>query len=182
MNRQKWVSLLGAVLIAAASSSFAGSGLVTGSGAEPKEKQAPGQPDYSYKGLDGEMHSLTEWNGKVVMLNFWASWCSPCLNEIKEFVHYQEQYGKRGLQIIGLGLDEARKLKNVARTLGINYPVLVAEPGSNRKLLAKWGNSSGLIPYTVFFDKSGKLSGSHKGVIDDQTFEQKILPLLDDPG
>ena len=116
-------------------------------------------------GLDGERHSLKEWKGKVVILNFWATWCSPCLYEIRDFVAYQEQYKSRGLQIIGVGLDEENKLRNVQRSLEINYPVLVSEPENNATLMKTWGNGSGIVPYTVVIDRAGRVIFTYHGQI-----------------
>jgi peroxiredoxin len=133
----------------------------------------------SLTGLDGVRHSLTDWNGKVIVINFWATWCSPCLYEIPDFVAYQEQYKARGLQIIGVGLDQEKKLRNVQRTLEINYPVLVADPANNGDLMKPWGNSSGIIPYSVVIDRDGRVVYTHHGLINRDTFNENILPLLD---
>lgn len=130
-------------------------------------------------GLDGVRHSLADWNGKVIVLNFWATWCSPCLYEIRDFVVYQEQYKARGLQIIGLGLDDEKKLRNVQRTLEINYPVLIADPVDNSGLMKLWGNSSGVIPYTVVIDRDGRMTYSHRGQMNRDVFDEYVLPLLD---
>ncbi|KRT54591.1 Peroxiredoxin [endosymbiont of Ridgeia piscesae] len=147
---------------------------------------APGQPpqipDERYQDLQGNWHNLREWQGKVVILNFWATWCAPCQYEIKDFVRYQASYGDAGLQIIGLGMDEARRLKNVKRSLEINYPVLQADPKNTRELLASWGNRRGTIPYSVIFDRQGRVVRAHMGIIDDQLFGRLILPLLEKGG
>lgn len=133
----------------------------------------------SLAGLDGLKHSLADWNGKVIVLNFWATWCSPCLYEIRDFVAYQEQYKARGLQIIGLGLDDEKKLRNVQRTLEINYPVLVADPVDNGGLMKLWGNGSGVVPYTVVIDRNGRMTYAHSGVMSREVFDEYVLPLLD---
>ena len=117
----------------------------------------------SLPGLDGTRHSRAEWRGKVILLNFWASWCGPCLTEIPDLVAAQEQYGPRGLVVVGVGLDEARKLGNVARSLEINYPVLVAGEDGAGPLMRPWGNRSGVIPYTVLMDRGGKVVYVHRG-------------------
>jgi peroxiredoxin len=132
----------------------------------------------SLMGLDGVIHSLEDWKGKVVVLNFWATWCSPCLSEIPDFVVYQEQYKTRGLQIIGVGLDEEKKLRNVQRTLDINYPVLIADPKKNGALMESWGNNTGIVPYSVVIDRSGRVVYTHLGQIDRDSFNENILPLL----
>jgi len=134
---------------------------------------------FSLTGLDGVSHSLADWNGKVIVLNFWATWCSPCLYEIRDFVVYQEQYKARGLQIIGLGLDDEKKLRNVQRTLEINYPVLVADPVDNSGLMKLWGNSSGVVPYTVVIDRDGRMTYAHRGPMNRDVFDEHVLPLLD---
>jgi peroxiredoxin len=128
-------------------------------------------------GLDGVKHSLAEWKGKVVVLNFWATWCSPCLYEIRDFVTYQKKYKTRGLQIIGLGLDEEKKLRNVQRTLQINYPVLIADPFGG--LMKQWGNGSGVLPYTVVIDRDGQVAYAYRGQMNRDVFDEYVLPLLD---
>ncbi len=145
----------------------------------PKVTTESEMKSLSLTGLDGVRHTLAEWHGKVIVLNFWATWCSPCLYEIKDFVAYQEQYKDRGLQIIGVGLDEENKLRNVQRTLEINYPVLIAEPADNGGLIARWGNSSGVVPYTVVIGREGRVEYAHRGLVSREEFEEYVLPLLD---
>jgi peroxiredoxin len=151
-------------------------------------KSPPSQTDkernmksLTFKGLDGGQHSLTEWKNKVVVVNFWASWCPSCLYEIRDFVAYQEQYQVRGLQFIGVGLDQETKLRNVQRTLEINYPVLIADPAENSELMPLWGNSSGIVPYTVVIDRNGQVSYVQRGPLNREAFDEYVLPLLDKP-
>ena len=128
--------------------------------------------------LDGTQRALADWSGKVLMLNFWASWCAPCQYEIPEFVAYQDEYAAQGLQIVGVGLDEARRLKNVARTLGINYPVMVIEEQAGASLMRQWGNDKGIVPYTVIIDRDGHIRYIHRGRMDKYAFEEYVKPLL----
>lgn len=132
----------------------------------------------SLTGLDKVKHSLSDWSGKVIVINFWATWCSPCLSEIRDFVGYQEQYKSRGLQIVGVGLDEEKKLRNVQRTLQINYPVLIADPVDNIGLMERWGNNSGVLPYTVVIGQDGHVKYAHRGVMNHETFDEYVTTLL----
>lgn len=143
-----------------------------------KSANAWDQPRFKLKGLDGKTHSLDEWKGKVILLNFWASWCAPCQYEIPEFVKYQNKYGDNGLQIIGLGIDEESKLKNVARSLGINYPVLIASPTEDLDILNQWGNDKQYVPYTVVIRKDGRITYIHRGTLDDEAFKEYVEPLI----
>jgi len=138
-------------------------------------------PAFNLMGLDGNLHRLDEWKGKVILLNFWASWCAPCLYEIKELIVYQSTLEGQGLRIIGMGVDEARKLGNVSRTLGINYPVLIADPDENGQLMRQWGNRTGVIPYNVVIDRNGKIAYVQRGPLDERVFNEQVLPLLNPP-
>ena len=143
--------------------------------------ERPAIPDISYPDLSGTPHNLQAWKGRVLLLNFWASWCAPCQAEIKHLIDYQRKFGVHGLQIVGLGLDDPRKLKNVQRTLQINYPILYAEEKESRQILNAWGNKTGLIPYSVIFDREGRVVQAHRGIIDDQLFDRLVKPLLTAP-
>jgi len=137
---------------------------------------------FKLEGLDGERHTLDEWKGKVIVLNFWASWCAPCQYEIKDLVKLQSEYGEKGLQVIGIGIDEARKLANVKRTLEINYPVLVADPTRSTRLLSRWGNDRQIVPYTVVIDRDGTIRYIHRGQLTPDVFGEFVIPLLTKSG
>ena len=128
--------------------------------------------------LNGQKHNLYEWHGKVIMLNFWATWCGPCLVEVPDFINFQARHGEQGLQIIGVGLDEKRKLRNFVRTTGINYPILQADPELQYSLLKQWGNSFGILPFTVVIAQDGHLVFMQQGILTQETFNTIVKPLL----
>lgn len=135
-------------------------------------------PPVVLAGLDGQQHALTEWSGRMILLNFWASWCGPCQYEIPDLVRFQDQYRDRGLQVIGIGIDEPRPLRNVSRSLGINYPVLVVSKGAGGRMLSHWGNPQQLVPYSVLIGADGQILLRHRGVVNDEVFADFILPEL----
>jgi len=152
--------------------------------AEPQQKgrgisNAWELPPLILNDLNGEKHNLYDWHGKVIMLNFWATWCGPCQIEIPDFINYQKQYADKGLQIIGIGLDEVRKLKNYVRTVGINYPILQADPELQYSLLKQWGNPFGVLPFTVIIARDGHLVFMQQGILNKQSFETYVKPLLE---
>ncbi len=131
-------------------------------------------PAFSLPGLDGKQHELGEWRNKVVLLNFWASWCSPCQTEIRDLVAFQAKYGADGLQVVGIGMDDATKLRNVSRTLGINYPVLLANSAGN-SLMSRYGNRDGVVPYSVVISRDGDVVYAHTGLINQDIFAEQVL-------
>jgi thiol-disulfide isomerase/thioredoxin len=135
-------------------------------------------PSLNLPDLDNKPHSLSEWHGKTVLLNFWASWCPTCQYEIPDLVRWQEQYGNRQLQVIGIGIDKSAPLGNVARSFEINYPILVVEPPRGPGLLEEWGDPNGLLPYSVIINSAGKIVYRHRGAFTQETFDFEVLPLL----
>jgi len=136
-------------------------------------------PQFSLPNLKGEMKTLKDWEGKVIMLNFWASWCGPCATEIPHFVRFQSAYADKGLQIIGVALDKKRPIVNFVRSLGINYPVLLANPVYDTPLLSVWGDSDQVLPYTVVIGKDGHMAYMQVGILDEEAFAEYVKPLLD---
>ncbi len=142
------------------------------------EGAAQAMPPLVLPDLSGEAQTLETWRGRVLLLNFWAPWCVPCQAEIRHLIRWQEQYGKQGLQVIGVGLDDPRSLGNAVRTLGIPYPVLVADPEDQKRLLARWGSPNGFIPYTVVIGADGEIEHRYRGILDESIFSALVLPLL----
>jgi len=129
--------------------------------------------------LEQRERKLYDWHGKVIILNFWASWCGPCQIELPHLVEFQNKYGDIGLQVIGIGLDEPAKLANVVRSLQIPYPILHIPPRQGGlKILREWGNSPGVLPYTVVIDRDGSIVFNRAGVFDDEAFDLIARPLL----
>jgi thiol-disulfide isomerase/thioredoxin len=129
-------------------------------------------------GLDDKQQKLSNWHGKIVVANFWASWCGPCQYEIPRFMKWQHEYGPKGLQIVGIGLDDTKKLQNVARSLDIDYPLLVMSLDKGRSLLSRFGNKEMIIPFTLIFNRDGTIVYKHKGLMGQDEFDIMIAPLL----
>jgi thiol-disulfide isomerase/thioredoxin len=127
--------------------------------------------------LSGDPTSLDRWRGKVIVVNFWASWCPPCREEIPGLVRTQQKFAANGLQIVGIAVDSAEKSRQAAMEMGINYPVLVAGM-ETIDLTRKLGNRAGGLPYTVVLDREGSLVTSHLGLISEADLHRILAPLL----
>lgn len=134
--------------------------------------------DISLPSLDDlQPRRLGEWQGKVVVVNFWATWCPPCVKEIPLFVSWQQQYAGE-LQFVGIGFDDAAALARMAEELGMNYPTLLLDEMRINEVFARLGNNREVLPYTAVFDNQGRFAGSHFGEVDDALLEKMIGPLL----
>jgi thiol-disulfide isomerase/thioredoxin len=127
--------------------------------------------------MDGKSQALAQWRGKVMVVNFWATWCPPCLEEIPEFVRMQEKFGHRGLQFVGIAIDNADKVREFAAKFRMNYPVLVGEMEAI-ELVRKVGNERGGLPFTVIMDRKGRLIGTELGGLNEQKLTALIEPAL----
>ncbi len=132
--------------------------------------------DFTLKNVDDAPVSLADYKGKVVLLDFWATWCGPCKVEIPGFIELQERYGKDGFQVIGVSVDDtADKLKPYVAEMKMNYPVL--QGLGHDDLLDAYGPMFG-IPVSVVISRDGKVCARHTGLTDKETFEQQIKALL----
>lgn len=132
-----------------------------------------GAPAFTLSDMSGKSVSLADFRGKVVVLDFWATWCPPCKKEIPDFVELQKQYGPQGVQVVGIALDQPDKVRAFAEQNGINYPVLLG----NDELTVKYGGIDG-IPTTFVIDKKGKIVNRFEGFRPRSVFEAEIKKLL----
>jgi thiol-disulfide isomerase/thioredoxin len=127
--------------------------------------------------VQGRSQRVDQWLGKVVVVNFWATWCAPCREEIPELIRAQDQFGPQGVQVVGIAIDQVDKVRSYAAEMGINYPVLVGEL-EVMDLARAAGNAMGGLPYTVVLDRKGQIARTELGGVTRAKLEDMVLPLL----
>jgi len=127
--------------------------------------------------LEGRQQIVDRWRGKVLVVNFWATWCAPCREEIPVFVKLQDKYRDRGLQFVGIAIDERDKVQSFARDLGINYPVLLGAMDTV-EISRQAGNTIGALPFTLVLDRSGRIVSRELGKAQEMRLEALIQRLL----
>lgn len=133
--------------------------------------------DVALASPDGGKGSLAAWKGKVMVVNFWATWCAPCRKEMPEFIRMQERLGPKGLQFVGIAVDDMDKVRPFLRDLGVNYPNLVGELDA-MELSRSFGNEMGALPFTVVVDRSGRVVQTVLGSTTEARLEAIVGPLL----
>ncbi len=143
--------------------------------AQESEAEKITAPAWELNDLDGKQIKLSDFKGKVVILNFWATWCAPCRVEIPGFVALQKKYGDKGLAMIGVSVDEQGPdvVKEFVKQFQMTYPVVIG----NEKIVEAYGGIDG-IPTTFVIDREGQIVGKHIGYEDQETFEKEIQSLL----
>ena len=141
----------------------------------PITKSGPA-PDFTLQSLDGNSMRLSDLRGKAVLLNFWATWCSPCKIEMPWFIELQKQYGAQGLQIVGVAMDDSSKedIAKFAKDMGVNYPVLLGKE--------EVGDAYGgvpALPETFFIGRDGKIVDKIIGLKGKAEIEDSIKKALD---
>jgi peroxiredoxin len=186
-SSRKFLWLTGAVLVALAAYVFffptdkPSAETMTPSLPPPPQADAgPGQvaPPFTLASLEGKNVSLADFKGKVVILDFWATWCPPCKREIPDFITLQSKYESQGLQIVGVAVsDQEPAVRQFAASMGMNYPVLIG----NATISLQYGGIES-IPTAFVIDRSGKIRETFVGYRSADTFEAVIAPLLSSGG
>ena len=131
---------------------------------------------FSFKDINGKKVSLSEFKGKVILLDFWATWCGPCKVEIPWFAEFQEKYGPAGLQVVGISVDDTHEqLTPFVTQLKMNYVVLqgLGHDDVQDAYGPMWG-----IPVTVLISRDGRICAKHTGMSAKEAFEDEIRSLL----
>lgn len=120
---------------------------------------------------------LSQWRGKVLVVNFWATWCLPCREEIPALMRVQHNYAANGVQFVGIAIDNVSKVREYAEEMHINYALLI---GSMETLgvTKDLGNRAGVLPFTVVLDHDGKVAYAHAGQLSEALLRAVLAPLL----
>jgi len=139
-------------------------------------KGKPANLQFTLKDMYGRDVKLSDYRGKVVLLNFWATWCGPCLAEIPAFVELQAKYKKQGFEVLGVSVSDTREqLPPFAREYKINYPLLVGQDHDD--LLDAYGATT-VIPVSVVIGRNGAICDHRMGIVDLEQVEREIKALL----
>ena len=127
--------------------------------------------------LDGAPQNLSRFRGRILVINYWATWCAPCREEIPLFVRLQQEYDAKGVQFVGIAIDQPDKVRDFAREFRINYPLLIAGMDA-MELSRKAGNRAGVLPYTLVLSRQGNIAASLVGGITETRMRAQLDPLL----
>ncbi len=125
----------------------------------------------------GEDIALATWRGRPLVVNFWATWCPPCVSEMPELSELQNDYGERGLQILGIGIDSTDNIRQFAEKRPMSYPLLIAG-ASGSELTRHFGNTSGSLPFTAVVDRDGRIRHRILGRFDNTELRAAIAATL----
>lgn len=173
MARPLGVALL---LLSAAAAGFGGYHFLH-SPSSPSPVAQGRRPDFTLNDLAGAPQSISRWDGKVLIVNFWASWCEPCEREIPLLNALQAEYGERGLQVIGVAIDELGQVQDFVQSTPISYPVLVGEQEAVNAL-AGFGAEMTVLPYTAFVRRDGRIERLHAGELHREEATDLLKQLL----
>jgi peroxiredoxin len=132
-------------------------------------------PDFALASLDGKTLKLSDYHGKAVLLNFWATWCEPCKIEMPWFVDLQKKYGPQGLQVLGVAMDDAptKDIADFSQKMGVNYPVLIGK----EEVGTQYGGVQ-FLPSTFYINRDGKIIDRVFGLVSRSEIEANVQKAL----
>lgn len=131
--------------------------------ADPGSTSLP-RVDFALPDLDGQSRRLSEWDGDLVLLNFWATWCPPCKKEMPMFQEHYQRHADQGFTIIAIAVDELDETRAFVDRFGIEFPVLIGQDDAIA-VGREYGNRIGALPYTVIIDRDGFVREAHRGEV-----------------
>lgn len=171
-----WMTLAGCALLAAILGYRLG---LTGmEGTAPAGRIPPFSPyELVLTDLNAKPQSLSQWRGKVLILNYWATWCHPCREEMPGFSRLQDKYRDNGVQFVGISIDDASKIIEFQKDTPVSYPLLIGDMAT-MKNSADLGNTRQALPFTAVFDREGKLAATKLGRLSESELERQIKELI----
>ena len=145
--------------------------------ADQQSEQMPPKLEFSFPDMQEKMQPVTQWQGKILVINFWATWCPPCLKEIPEFIQWQQEFQPDSVQFVGIAIDDKDAVAGFLKSIGVNYPMLIA--GDEGFMLARQlGNIVNVLPFTIIVDRQGKIVHRQSGELSRAQFLEAVRPLI----
>ena len=173
---QLWLVLGGIALLAALAGYKLG---VVGKSAETVTATASALPIFELvlADLKGQPQGFGQWRGKVLIVNYWATWCLPCREEMPGFSRLQDKYRDKGVQFVGISIDTADKIIEFQKTTPVSYPLLIGDMAVMENS-AKLGNSRQALPFTAVFDREGRLAATKLGRLSEPELDRQLAELV----
>lgn len=130
-----------------------------------------------FPGLTGEQQAMSQWKGKTIIVNFWATWCPPCLEEMPELSNLYTKYQAENLVVLGISSDELDKIREFSKETPVSYPLLSGDVDA-MNISESLGNNKGVLPYTVIIAPDGNIAKTYFGLVNQAILEETFLPLL----
>ena len=175
MNRRQWISIAGISLLALLAGVLTSQWIYkTGLASDPAINAFFANP---WQSPDGKLADTEKWRGKVLVVNFWASWCPPCVEEMPTLDKLQQEFKAQNVLFIGIGIDSPSNIREFLEKTPVSYPIVIGGlEGSN--LSKQMGNSQGALPYTIVIDGQGKATSSKLGKISEEELRKAIKSAL----
>lgn len=178
LSRSNWL-ILGLAVLAAALGGY------LQPRSQPPATAAPaaiGQPlpALSLPDLDGTLHALSEYRGRRVLLNFWATWCVPCLEEMPALAEAQTKFGENAPIVVGIAMDEPDRVRAFLAAHPVNYPILIGETSAPSTSM-QVGNTSEILPFSVLIDADGYVLATHAGSLSSAQLARWLAPASKQP-
>ena len=130
-----------------------------------------------FPNLSGAPKRISDWRGSVLVCNFWATWCAPCREEVPLLVALRENYAAKGVEVVGIGIDNAAKIRQFSEDYRVTYPLLVAD-ATAMELMRDLGNDAGGLPFTVVYDRQGAIGYRRLGLLREADLKRAIDGML----
>ena len=175
MNRRQWISIAGISLVALLAGVLTSQWIYkTGLASDPAIKAFFANP---WQTPDGKSANTEQWRGKVLVVNFWASWCPPCVEEMPTLDKLQAEFKTQNVLFVGIGIDSPSNIREFLEKTPVSYPIVIGGlEGSN--LSKQMGNSQGALPYTIIINAQGKSTSSMLGKISEEELRKAIKSAL----
>jgi len=131
----------------------------------------------SFPDSEGKMQAIEQWRGKILVINFWATWCPPCREEMPELSRFHEHYRDKGVLVLGIATEEVAKIREFTKETKVSYPLLAGDMDA-MNLGNALGNNKGILPYTVVLNRDGGVVKTYFGQVNHVMLEEALLPLL----